>query len=100
MKSFTLLATLLLCGLLVSAGPAAAQYSYPGSISNYRTAPPQNHDKATGRPAMTKPVAPNMPNRTGAAQQSKDGKPTAIPTRSRTPMAVPSGQARSIPGTR
>ncbi len=98
-----ILSLLAATGLLLSAAPAMAQYSYPGSISNYRTAPPQARDKAaaTARPnPAAKPVAPNMPNRTGAAAANTDGKPTAKPTLSRTPMATPPGQARRIPGAR
>lgn len=98
-----LLSLLAATGLLLAAAPAMAQYSYPGSISNYRTAPPQRGDKAAGvaRPnPAAKPAAPNMPNRTGAPAANTDGKPTAKPTLSRTPMATPPGQARAIPGAR
>lgn len=103
MKNMTL-SLLAAAALLLAAAPASAQYTYPGSVSNYRTAPPQNRDKVGGVSGKTaqpvKPVAPNM-NRTGVAAQraqAQDGRPTAVPTRSRTPVATPPGQARPVIG--
>lgn len=101
MKSLSLAAILV---LLASVSPAAAQYSYSGSMGALRTAPPQNKDRATAAPS--RPMAPTAPNLTGGlnktggagAESQRTGEKPKPPVRFGQPLNNIPGQARPIPG--